>query len=292
MANNTSHPPDVRGYLLHISHYDPVWNANKDNEKPFELPVGLEVIDAMADAGLNLLVIDPKDGVEYASHPELKRRYTQPMDVLRQLADRAKERGIEVAIKLNFSQSGTHRHNHWFAPHNALFDNEEYWERAFRVIDELIEAAGVERFFHIGMDEDHDRSVTQYVEAIRTLHQGLSARKLTTVIWNDSACHWPPAAVHREKSLAAEEHAPKDIIHVIWDYGEEIDTDAFKRATARGLTVWGAPGTHGNSVEAMLRVLEDCGGEGIVLTRWIPCIAENRDKLIGRITTARGLLAD
>ena len=46
-------------------------------------------------------------------------------------------RGLEVAVKLNFSQSGLHQHNHWFRPHNLLFDRPEYWERAWRIVDEL-----------------------------------------------------------------------------------------------------------------------------------------------------------
>jgi len=289
MSMNVPGIPDVRGYLLHISHYDPSWCAVKDKEKPFDLQVGLEVVDVMAEAGFNLLVMDPKDGVAYGSHPELKRHYTQPMDVLGRLAGHARERGLDVAVKLNFSQSGTHRHNHWFAPHNGLFDNDEYWQRAFRIIDELIEAARPKRFFHVGMDEDHDRSVPQYVEAIRTLHEGLSRRHIRTLIWNDSACHWPQAAVHRDKSLAAEKHAPKDVTHVIWDYGDTIDIDAFRRAIGRGLTVWGAPGSRPGNVEAMLGVLAECGAEGILLTRWIPCIPENRDTLIGRVKSASKL---
>ena len=56
----------IRGYLLHITHYDPIWVANKDKEEPFDLEIGLRIIDAMADVGLNLLLIDPKDGVRYA----------------------------------------------------------------------------------------------------------------------------------------------------------------------------------------------------------------------------------
>ena len=73
----------VRGFLIHVSHYDPIWFANKDREKPFDVDVALELIDAMAETGLNLLVVDCSDGVKYSSHPELARHYTVPMTALR-----------------------------------------------------------------------------------------------------------------------------------------------------------------------------------------------------------------
>ena len=277
-------PLPIRGYLLHLTHYDPVWCANKEKEKPFDLKVGLELIDAMAEAGLNLLLIDTKDGVRYESHPELARPYTQPMHVLRALVALAAEHGIDVAIKLNFSQSALHRHNDWFRPHNGLFDSAEYWKLGFEVIDELISVARPARFFHIGMDEDHSRSYRQYIAAIGTLHAGLKKRDLRTVIWNDSACGWPAADIHKEKSLLAEELAPKDVIHVVWDYAG-ADPKIFRRIRTRGLDVWGAPGGTPELVGKMRDTLRKCGGTGIVLTRWAPCIRKNRDLLLTQIRT-------
>ncbi len=273
----------VRGFLLHITHYDPAWNKNKDTEKPFDLDVGLEVIDAMAESGLNLLMVDAKDGVVYKSHPELVRHYSRPIDILAKLRDRAAKLGIEIAVKLNFSQSTLHQHNHWFRPHNDLFDSDEYWAKAFEVIDELCGILKPQRFFHIGMDEDHSRSYTQYVRAIETLHGGLKKRGLRTLIWNDSACHWPAADIHREKSLYAEERIPTDIVQVLWDYGN-WDPTAMKRIHGRGFEVWGAPG---DDVAGMRDQLFSLGATGILLTCWTPCIPENRNRLLDRARAGR-----
>jgi hypothetical protein len=270
--------------LLHITHYDPVWIARKDKEEPFDFSVGLEVIDAMADAGLNLLMLDPKDGVRYASHPELARPYSQDINILRKLTEHAAGRGIETAIKLNFSQSALHQHNHWFRPHNDLFDNPEYWKYAFEIIDELLQAVRPPRFFHIGMDEDHARSYRQYVAAIKTLHEGLASRGLRTLIWNDSACHWPSAEIHRDKSLAAEKELPRDIIHVLWDYPGN-DPDALRRIREEGFDLWGAPGGKPELVILMRDILKSVGGTGILLTHWIPCIPSRREELLGLIRT-------
>ncbi|OPZ30522.1 MAG: hypothetical protein BWZ02_00724 [Lentisphaerae bacterium ADurb.BinA184] len=277
-----SGPLPVRGFLLHITHYDPVWCARKATERPFDLKVALAVIDAMAEAGLNLLIVDAKDAVAYATHPELARPYTQPMQILHRLREHAFARGIETAVKLNFSQSALHQHNHWFRPYHDLFDNAEYWQRGFQVIDELVAAVRPKRFFHIGMDEDHARSYTQYAAAIQTLHGGLAARSLRTLIWNDSACAWPAADIHKEKSLYAEERIPRDVIQVVWDYAG-ADRAVLERIRGRGFEVWGAPGSDVPMVVAMRDALVACGGGGLVLTRWIPCVAENRERLVSRV---------
>ena len=273
----------VRGFLLHITHYDPAWNANKDKEEPFNLDVGLQVIDAMAEAGLNLLMIDPKDGVRYERHPELARHYSQDIGILSALRERAGKHGIETAIKMNFSQSARHRHNDWFRPHNDLFDSPEYFKLAFEVIDELLGVVKPLRFFHIGMDEDHDRSYGQYVDAIKALHAGLFERKLRTLIWNDSACWWRQSAVHRDKSLAAEKAVPRDVIHVLWDY-EDWDKDvSLRRIREAGFDLWGAPGGKPDLVATMRDRLLAVGGSGILLTSWTPCVPSRKDALLSRI---------
>lgn len=168
----------IRGYLLHLTHYDPKWYLRKRREKPIELRLGLEIIDAIAKSGFNLLIIDCADGLMYKSHPELTRRYSIPKSSLKKLLNYARKRRIELVPKLNFSQSIYHRHNYWFRPYNHLFDNDEYWEIAFELIDELIEVFRPERFFHIGMDEDDKRTHAQYIKAILALRQGLKRRGL------------------------------------------------------------------------------------------------------------------
>lgn len=42
----------ARAFLMHISHYDPAWCETKEAEEPFDLGVGLELVDAMAKASV------------------------------------------------------------------------------------------------------------------------------------------------------------------------------------------------------------------------------------------------
>jgi len=268
----------IRGYLLHLTHYDPRWVERKGREKAPDISLALELMDAMAEAGLNLLVVDCADGVRYKSHPELRRRYSVPMSALKRLAARARKHGIEVVPKLNFAQSALHQHNHWFRPHHWLFDSEEYWRLAFELIDELIEACGPERFFHVGMDEDHDRSHAQYTQAIVTLRDGLAERGLRAAMWKDEQTY-AAADVHKEKSRAAERRIARDVVQVVWQY-RTVLTDVVRRLTRKGFEVWGAPGAQPDQVAAWRDAILRCGGTGLLLTQWIPCRPGNRRRLL------------
>ncbi|MHB9026644.1 MAG: hypothetical protein ACYC7E_21135 [Armatimonadota bacterium] len=273
-----------RAYLIHLTHYDPWWNERKAEEQPFDLEVGLEVIDRLAEIGFNLLIIACSDGVQYASHPELTRHYSVPMSVLASLVKRAGERGLEVVPKLNFAQSALHQHNHWLRPHNSLFDTEEYWQKAFEVVDEVIGVCRPPRFFHVGMDEDHDRSYTQYARAIRTLRDQLAARGLRPLIWNDSTCDWPAAEIHKEKSLYAEERVPTDVVQVLWDYWD-VRPEAIDRLRSRGFETWIAPGHEASQAAGWRQAAKDHNATGMILTCWKPCTRSTSEILLERINT-------
>ncbi|MCM8823073.1 MAG: hypothetical protein NC822_00135, partial [Candidatus Omnitrophica bacterium] len=229
----------ICGFLLHITHYDPEWYKLKSKEKPFDLDLGIEIVEEIKKVGLNLLIIDCGDGIRYNSHPELARCYTLPPSYLKKLVKYAQENGIEVVPKLNFSQSGYHHHNDWFYPYNELFDNPQYWQIAFDIIDELIEICQPQHYFHIGMDEDHDRAISQYIKAIKTLRNHLKQRKLKALMWNDSA-QSGRALVHAEKVMYAEDNIPKDVVQILWDYNN-FQPRVIKRLVEKKFEVWVAP---------------------------------------------------
>jgi len=285
--------PETRGYLLHLSHYDPHWVRHKAEEQPFDGETGLEIAAALDRAGFNLLAIDCADAVEYESHPELSRHYTIPMKTLETLATAARERGIQVVPKLNFSRSYWHRHNDWMLGPDERwhdhFDDNEYWRKGFELIDELIAVCRPDRFFHVGMDEDHDRTHTQYVAAIERLHSGLKERNLRTIIWNDTAVSTPHGLVHNEKSLAAETEIPKDIVHVLWDY-DSVPGDAVRRIRQRDLELWVAPGA-GDPMQtrAFRDVALQHGATGMFMTTWSPCNQSTRKRLLEGIERMGGI---
>jgi len=289
MSNNST---QVRGLLLHITHYDPAWcrNGVKQRERPFDLEVALEIVNAMADSGMNLLVIDCADGVIYKSHPELKRRYSAPMSRLKELAAAARERGIHVVPKLNFAKSGRNLHDMWMRPY---WDNvrwmsleDDYWKVAEDLIDELVTVCRPQRYFHVGMDEDHSRSLRQYVAAIKRLRRMVKKHRLRTVIWNDS-CYSSDhhiAQVHAEKCRAAEKLLPHDIVQVLWCY-ERAYPSIVRRLVNGGFDVWAAPGRTTELVRRWRRAVEAEGGSGLLVTKWIKCCRRNRKELLDIVNT-------
>jgi len=290
-----SKPPalDVRGMLIHVTHIDPEWLKHKDVEKPWDLQVGLDIVKALAEYKMNTLIVDVEDGVEYKSHPEIKRHYSVPIQQLAELSDAARKADISVVPKLNFSKSGRNLHDMWMKPHwdhvSWLRNIDEYYKVASDVIAELVEVMQPDKYFHIGMDEDHYRSVEQYVDTIHKLREFVSRHGLRTVVWNDS-CHnvkTKIAHVHAVKCREAEAYLNKDIIHILWDYGAS-HPDVVKRISGEGFTVWGAPGANVDQVRAWKASLLDNGGSGMIITNWIKCSEDNRATTMNLIRTVGG----
>jgi hypothetical protein len=273
----------VRAYLLHLTHYSPVWCLHKRRERAIDLTLALEIIDAIAKADFNLLMVDCADGLIYRSHPELRRHYSIPRSSLTKLLDYARKRKIELVPKLNFSQSIYHRHNYWFRPYHKLFDNTTYWTIGFELIDELIEIFQPKRFVHIGMDEDDKRTHVQYSKAIRTLREGLKKRGLRSIIWNDTA-RGGSKPWHARKSLVAEKSIPKDIVQIIWDY-QHVRPAVLRRVVDEGFDVWIAPSQKPQHVVQWKKAVLKYGGGGMVMTTWMPCRSRNRSTLLDLIQT-------
>jgi hypothetical protein len=134
------------------------------------------------------------------------------------------------------------------------------------------------------MDEDHDRSYTQYVAAMRTLRAGLRTRGLRTVCWSDSALDYPSGQVYREKSERAEEELPHDTVRLLWNYWA-VPRREMRRISGLGHELWGAPGKDVKHLRSFRDALLAAGGTGMVMTRWIACRRPNRAELLGMIRT-------
>jgi len=274
-------PLAAKGLLIHVSHYDPKWCDDKAVERPFDVEVALDIVDAMGDVGMNTLVVDVADGVKYRSHPELRRHYSVPLRDLGRLADAAHRRDIDVVPKLNFAKSGRNLHDTWMHPYSDARrwtqGLDRYYAVAADCIAELVDAMHPTRFFHVGMDEDHHRSHAQYVDAVRTLRKIVKRHRLRTVVWNDS-CHFRRtmlAQVHADKCRDAEDHLPRDVVHVLWDYAR-AHPGIVRRIAGKGFEVWAAPGADLRQVKAWRRAPVT----GVLLTAWVKCDRTNRRYLL------------
>lgn len=276
----------VSGILIHATHYDSAWRVRKDTERPFDYKVAIEVLRAMKKVGMNALIVDIEDGVTYQSHPELKRHYSVPMADLVAVAAEARKLDIEFIPKLNFSKSGRTRHDHWLLPNfdpekNFMSQREKYYKVAKEIIDEILAECGPVNYFHIGMDEDHWRSVAQYVEDVRELHSYFAERGIRTVIWNDGSylnlrSH---AQVFAEKIHAAAPQLPKDVVHIVWDY-DVARPGVLKPFVDLGFEVWVAPGFKPRVIEGWKSIMSEEGGSGLIMTHWIKCSSHNKERIL------------
>ena len=287
----------VRGFLMHLSHYDPLWTSEDWRRKyPFDLKLGMDLIDEMSRSGLNTLIVDCEDAIRFKSHPEIARSYTEPTGLLEKIFKHAAARNIEIIPKLNFSQSSFYGHNEWMYPHNKwddkkdIFDSEEYWKIAFELIDDILEI-GQTKKFHIGMDEDNDRSHRLFKDAINILCAGLAKRNIRTIMWRDSRTD-PRGEGFTEKHNYAESRIPKDIIPIIWKYDEAGNPATIKHIIENGFELWGATGETASKdvVSRWRKSLLKYGGRGLILTKWIPCHEINRKSLMDIIKQLGPLL--
>jgi len=272
-------------YLMHLTHYDPHWVAHKATEKPFDPAVAQAVIEALRGYGFNALVVSVGDGVVYRSHPELRKSYSVPMQVLTDLAAQARAAGLEFIPKFNCSMSAINCHNDWIrAPGQSWYDDldhdEAYYAKTFELIDEVLAACGGAKRLHIGMDEDHNRSYSQYVATIAALRKRLKQRGLRTLMWSDAAISYPNGQIFVEKAQAALAHCAKDVVQVLWAYGD-IPTKAAKQVVDSGHELWGAPGwSDAKQAAGYVALCRRLGATGLLMTRWMKCVAENRQELL------------
>jgi hypothetical protein len=147
--------------LLHLSFN--MWGDREDPEyKPdegmyykrcllFEQEMWEEVLGRMAEAGMNMVVIDLGDAVKYESHPEIAVDGAWTPGKLRRELRKARRLGLEPIPKLNFSAC----HDAWLGPYSRMLSTDTYYGVCSDLIAEVSELFDTPRFFHLGMDEEN-----------------------------------------------------------------------------------------------------------------------------------------
>ncbi|MCX7806012.1 MAG: hypothetical protein N3A38_12590 [Planctomycetota bacterium] len=288
-----------RGLLIHMTHYDPAWIETKHQEKKWDKATGLAVVDAMAGAGMNMLIVDVEDAVIYRTLPDIRRKYSVPMSELVEMAGRAKEHGIELVPKMNFSLSPRHRHSAWFEPTQALPPSKEFWRRGLAALDEVVEAVRP-GMVHVGMDEDDTRSPQEYLRDLLRLRRELKRRGLRMVMWADVGHRWQ--AQERWKQIPAIKELPRDVILMPWRY-DAVPEDWARRLVKWGFEVIGASGCWVSgrrrpkdkdpleNTRLWVAAIRKARGAGVVVTNWTKCSRENRAALLKTVKLCGPILA-
>ena len=176
--------------------------------------------DHIAAKGMNMIVIDLGEGMEYPSHPELKIEGTWSVDKMRTEIARLRGMGLEVIPKLNFSTT----HNGWMKDWGHMVSSKPYHRMCEDLIRDTMEIFDNPRFFHIGFDEElciHQEqwSKYQYICVRRGefwwqdfLHIVRTVEKAGARPWAWSDFGW-----HNEEYFS---RCPKSVIQQNWYYDE------------------------------------------------------------------------
>jgi len=219
----------IWAYLLHLSYN--MW-ADRDvperteyfNAKPYlRLDVSLwnDILEKMADVGMNMVVIDLGDGVKYESHPEISVRDAWTVNRLKDELSKMREMELEPIPKLNFSAC----HDAWLGPYSRCVSTDTYYEVCRDLISEVIEIFDKPRFFHLGMDEETARHQRHYSYVVVRqydlwwhdlyfLFEQVKKDGSRPWIWSDYL--WEHAETFFEKM-------PKSVLQSNWYYGSKFN---------------------------------------------------------------------
>lgn len=135
------------GILVHLSmHY----GFLRYETLPFDDEMWEKVLQGAKDAGLNTIVVDLCDGVQYASHPEISMPGAWSHGRVRKELARCKELGITLIPKLNFSTG----HRMWLGQYGRMISTPEYYRVCADLIREIYELFEEPEYIQIGMDEE------------------------------------------------------------------------------------------------------------------------------------------
>ena len=196
----------IRGYLPDLQLSEPLWN---------------DALTKMAAVGMNMVVIDLGDAIQYKSHPELAVNNAWTTTRLREELAKCRRLGLEPIPKLNFSTC----HDTWLGEYSRMVSTSKYYSVCSDLIAEVIELFDHPRFFHLGYDEETCEHQATFKYAVtRQLDlwwddfyffvKEVEKNGARPWIWSDYIWN------HRELFL---EKMPKSVVQSNWYYGEVFD---------------------------------------------------------------------
>ncbi|MFH1477039.1 MAG: Tat pathway signal protein [Verrucomicrobiota bacterium] len=138
----------------------------------FDFKLWHDLIPAMKNTGLNMVVLDLGDAVHYKSHPEIAVKNALPPKRLREELQRLRDHGLEPIPKLNFATT----HDTWLGSYSRMISTKTYYQVCRDLIKEVTDLFDGPRFFHLGMDEE---------TAVNQIYQQFAAIRQFDLWWHD-----------------------------------------------------------------------------------------------------------
>jgi len=153
-------PNMMWGYLIHLStnmwaEPGTVWHtAPWQDVLTTDDETWRKVIDFLPSQGINTLVIDVGDAIQYETHPEISIPGAWSKDKMKKELDYIRSLGITPLPKLNFSAC----HDAWMKEYSRMLSTSIYYQVCEDLIREVAEVFSYPEYFHLGMDEEWDQN--------------------------------------------------------------------------------------------------------------------------------------
>ncbi len=138
------------GILTHLS-FNIAGDLKRQEKLIFDEAVWRRVVDKCEEHGLNTIVLDVNDGVQWESHPEISLPGAWSKEKVRSEVLRLREKGIEIIPKLNFSTT----HDVWMGEYGRMVSTSIYYKVCRDLILEVYDMFLQPKYIHIGMDEEN-----------------------------------------------------------------------------------------------------------------------------------------
>ena len=223
----------IWAYLAHLSYNmwadrdTPEWGLEHVSAEPnlrFDASLWDDLLVKMVDVGVNMVVLDLGDGVQYQSHPEIAVQNAWTVDRLAEELAKAREMGVEPIPKLNFSAC----HDAWLGPYARCVSTHAYYEVCRDLIAEVIDLFDQPRYFHLGMDEETARHQRYYEYVVirqydlwwhdlQFLFEQVEKGGVRPWVWSDYVWDHPELFFSR---------MPASVLQSNWYYGAEFNSNA------------------------------------------------------------------
>jgi len=291
----------IWSYLIHLG-----YNMWLDREAPelgitglaaqpylrFDESLWNELLPEMVKAGVNMVVIDLGEGVQYASHPEIAVDGSWSVERLQAELEKLRGMGIEPIPKLNFSTT----HDAWLGPYSRMVSTPAYYDVCRDLIGEVIEIFDRPRLFHLGMDEEtaeHQRHQSYAVmrqfdlwwHDLLFLVKEVEKKGARAWIWSDYLWHHPDEFFER---------MPRSVLQSNWYYGDDFNPElgyvkAYLDLEKHGFdqvptgSNWSCDSNFGGTVEFAKKNTPRERLAGFLQTVWRPTLEEYRQKHLDAI---------
>jgi len=176
-----------------------------------------ELLREMKNIGINTLVIDLGEGIQYESHPEISVKGAWSTKKIKQEIAKLRSMGIELIPKLNFSTT----HDAWLGPYSRCVSTDLYYGVCRDLINEVCSIFDKPRFFHLGMDEETAGHQRFALYAVMRQHQlwwddlyflinEVEKAGVRPWVWADYLWHHPDIFFKK---------MPKSVLQSNWYYG-------------------------------------------------------------------------